>query len=855
MVADTKFDLVTGPRRFLARALHLWDPSAAFGQLQNQAYGYLWPMGPFFVVGDLVRLPPWVVQRLWWALLLCVAFFGIAAAGPHARPRHARHPGARGVRVRALPADHDAARPSLRRGLADGARAVGAAAARATRASAGRCGEPRRSAPLVVATCGGVNAIAVVAVLPLGVLWLLTRARVRAAGGCWAGGRCSRRWPPLWWWLPLLLLGRYSPPFLDYIETATITTVPTDLARTLVGESDWVAYFAGIDFQAGQQLVSTPFLMLDAAAVVALGLVGIALRDNPHRRFLTLSLLTGLVLVGFGYAGDLAGFFAAERAEALDGVLAPLRNLHKFDVVLRIPLVLGLAHAMAVLPKLLRSPESPGGTRAAVLAVRAMAVLALVALALPWAQDRIAPRQGVDAVPAYWHRVASYLAETDDGTVALEVPASAFGVYNWGNTHDDVLQGLAESPWAIRNVIPLAQPGNVEFLDAVTRTIESGTPSRTLATYLAANGVGQARGPQRPRPVPDRCPGPGVRPQRAEPVRRHQAGPIVRPDGRLGALQPHRRRPGAVGRRQRHDHRGRLHRRLLGQRAGHSRRSSPIPRSPSVTPGPGSPPRCGSSARPRRCSPATPPARSRARCSPTAIDAARPTSPRSAGTSRPPWAARTRFGSSAPSTSTASTPTRRSGRPRPPGPAESARSWPALRRGTPTGRVPLQIGSHPGAALDDDPATAWRSNPLIDPVGQFWQVTFAQPTDLTFVSVSMPRDGSPVEQLALEAGDRRIVEDAPRPGGSRTYAVNVADASSLKIEAAGRDPGLPGTFATGRGADDGGGDPALPRPAVARPGHPGRRDHHEPRPGPCRLRAHRERAALRRPAGLAGRGR
>ena len=110
------------------------------------------------------------------------------------------------------------------------------------------------------------------------------------------------------------------------------------------------------------------------------------------------------------------------------------------------------------------------------------------------------------------------------------------------------------------------------------------------------------------------------------------------------------------------------------------------------------------------------------------------------------------------------------------------------------GRVPLEIGSHPGAALDDDPATAWRSNPLIDPVGQFWRVAFAQPTDLSFVSVSMPRDGSPVDQLLLEAGDRRIVEDAPRPGGSRTYAVNADGASSLRIEAAGRDPGLPGTF-------------------------------------------------------------
>ena len=37
---------------------------------------------------------------------------------------------------------------------------------------------------------------------------------------------------------------------------------------------------------------------------------------------------------------------------------------------------------------------------------------------------------------------------------------------------------------------------------------------------------------------------------------------------------------------------------------------------------------------------------------------------------------------------------------------------PAPPQGYADGRVPLQIGSHPGAALDDDPATAWRSNPL-----------------------------------------------------------------------------------------------------------------------------------------------
>ena len=56
--------------------------------------------------------------------------------------------------------------------------------------------------------------------------------------------------------------------------------------------------------------------------------------------------------------------------------------------------------------------------------------------------------------------LAQHLERTDDGTVALVVPAAAFSVYTWGNTKDDIMQGIAESPWAVRNVIPLAQPGN-----------------------------------------------------------------------------------------------------------------------------------------------------------------------------------------------------------------------------------------------------------------------------------------------------------------------------------------------------------------------------------------------------------
>ena len=778
MVADTKFDLLTEPWRFLRRGLELWDPSTAFGQVPDQAYGYAWPMGPFFGIGELLQLPPWVVQRLWWALLLCLAFFGIlrlttrlglgtdltrvlAAFLYVLTPRITTLVGVVSVEVWPM-----ALAPWVLLPLVKGSRE--GSVRRAAAASA-----------LVVATCGGVNAVAVAAVLPLGVLWLVTRERGPRRWRLFAWWTGFTVLATAWWSGPLVLMGHYSAPFLDYIENATITTVPTDLTRTLLGVSDWVAYFGGMDFDAGRHVVGTPFLLIDAALVAALGLVGIAMRDNPHRRFLTWGLLAGLALVGFGYSRDLAGFFSDPRMHSLDHALAALRNLHKFDVVLRIPLVLGVAHGLARLPALIHG--RPAGL--ARLSFRVATALAVVGLLTPWLLQVVPARDGVKAVPRYWGEVAHYLAENNDGSVALELPASSFGVYGWGNVHDDVLQGLARSPWAVRNVVPLAQPGNVVFLDAVTRAVELGRPSPELAAFLAANNVGRivvrndldrvvtgAPDPAYVRSV--LAASPGIRLERS-------FGPLIgEPPYRYADDSDHTRLVTGSGI---SDLSRAIEVYSVSAPAGATLSD---PRDVLVgDPGsPASPGTDGLSTSPRVLAA-------------DAHDGVRG-QVLTDGMKRQEmnfpavrWNESNTFGPQEQF--------------RLPGKEQSHRvvtdedrwgtveSWLGGIQGVTASSSqsyadatpPLAAGSHPGAVFDADPSTAWQSARDQDPDGQWLRVRFNQQRTVGTVSVTLDPTSVRVRQLRISGGGQARTVTAPKPGESATYRVGLPRTRDLRLTA------------------------------------------------------------------------
>ncbi|MDR7087089.1 arabinofuranan 3-O-arabinosyltransferase [Aeromicrobium panaciterrae] len=482
IVGDTKADLALNPGGFLERALSLWDPAGSFGQVQNQAYGYLFPMGPFFWLGHLTEIDPWIVQRLWWSLLFVTAFLGmVKLAGvlglgtPTARllgglafalsPRMLSLVGSSSIEV--WPS---ALAPWVLVPLVIGLRR----------------GNPRLMAALsalAVACIGGVNAAATFAVLPLGMIWLLMAqpSRRRRSLIVW--------WPAfvalgtLWWLGPLLLLGSYSPPFLDFIESASTTTFAATAFDALRGTSNWIPYLDSTAV-AGSVLLTSPAVIINSVVVLVLGIWGIGRKDNPIGRFLLVSLAVGLTLVTFGHAGTNLGTTGLQGL--LDGVLAPLRNTHKFDPVIRVPLVLGLVHVVGVYAR--RSSDT-SRRRLPLAGVALLAGAALFGSTVPaWTAD-LANRGTYTDVPGYWTDATDWLNKNAVGQNTLLLPGSPFGTYLWGSPRDEVAQAFLSSPWSVRNAVPLTPPGTIRTLDTFERAFASGVGSRALHDALFRSGI------------------------------------------------------------------------------------------------------------------------------------------------------------------------------------------------------------------------------------------------------------------------------------------------------------------------------------------------------------------------------
>ncbi len=235
----------------------------------------------------------------------------------------------------------------------------------------------------------------------------------------------------------------------------------------------------------GFLLIDNPVLMFATGLVAAVGLAGLVRSRLPERLFLTLGVVTGVTLLTIGYVGTLDSPLSEAVRGLLDGPLAPLRNVHKFEPGLRLPLVLAFTHAISGrLPGLARKASPLWARRAR---VGAGFLMVLVVAAPAWLFT-LRPGPGWDEVPGYWRTAMTWLADADRDARTLLLPGTGFGEYTWGKTIDEPAQALARAPWALRSQIPLGSEGNTRLMDAVEDALADGRGAPGLADFLARSG-------------------------------------------------------------------------------------------------------------------------------------------------------------------------------------------------------------------------------------------------------------------------------------------------------------------------------------------------------------------------------
>ena len=490
---DTKLDLQFAPGAFLERSLSLWNGDAALGGLQNQASGYLFPMGPIFWLGDAVNIPMWVWQRLWAAAVMLLAYEGARRLARHwggigpwgaivaglsymLAPRVLTTVG--GLSGETLPA---AILPWTVLPLALYLNGQWSARLALTVSAA------------TIPFMGGQNATLVAACLILPALLLLGAERLPLTRRV----RDVSLWGGLvlvvsaWWLVPLFLLGGYAPPFLDFIESARNTASSTSWLASLRGANDWVAFFpegGNLGWVGGYELAASPLILATSALVAGAGLVGLLLPAVPHRRALGISVLVGLAVLTAGSGAWEGSPFSVWWLDQLDAALAPLRNVHKFDPIVRLPLALGLGALVTAVPTVWapRRLSRPVPARGIVVAV---ATAAIIAAAIPAIGGSLRPTGGIEDLPTGWRNAAAYLEEQQGPVRAMVLPGSGFAVQLWGRTIDEPLQVLDSPPFLARAQVTVAPGGTLRLLDDIEGSVSRARSQDSMTAAFRRLGI------------------------------------------------------------------------------------------------------------------------------------------------------------------------------------------------------------------------------------------------------------------------------------------------------------------------------------------------------------------------------
>jgi arabinofuranan 3-O-arabinosyltransferase len=487
---DTKLGVDIAPGDFLARLWQLWNPNEWLGTLQDQYVGYAFPMAPFYLLAESLRMPVWLTERLWLSLLVAVGFSGLMKLAAELKIGTERSRAIAGLAFAMWPT-FTILIGSTSAGLLPGLLAPWAVVPLVRAARGGPVAPAAARSGVAVLFMGGVNATSTLDALILPALFIVTQLRGRrmiTLLACWVGAVALAT---SWWTVPLLLQAKYSFNFLPYIEQAATTTATMSAATFLRGSGNWTAYlnFGQPWLSAGWAMVSNPMAIMAAAVAAGAGLFGVARRDVPFGAWLRLSLGAAALVALAGYPGHLGGLLHQPVDQLLNGVLSPLRSVYKVEPAAAAVLALGIAHALALRARRPALGADHGRPIPREVIAAPIVGLVLLGLAYPYVSGQVLNPGSFKAVPEYWYQVSAYIRRHSPNAPVLVAPAAAHGVYLWGETIDEPLEPLANSPWVEQGLVPYGGAGSQLLLSSLEAAIASGEPTPGLDATLARSGI------------------------------------------------------------------------------------------------------------------------------------------------------------------------------------------------------------------------------------------------------------------------------------------------------------------------------------------------------------------------------
>ncbi len=499
--SDTKINLHVDPVTFLGQVASVWSPTEGLGHVQGGQYaGYLWPMGPFFALGQKLGLSGWLTERLWLGTLLALSAWGVILLLDQLleRRRGAGHLLAGALYMlnpyvvvltsrttvfllayAALPwlmlVTHRALREPHRRWWWAAAFAL-----------------------ITTSTGAGVNATVTAFVLVGPVLLAVYEVALRevpvrdVTAFAWRALLTTSA-ASIWWIVPLLVQSRYGLDFLQYTEQIGAIWASTSITESLRLMGYWPTYL-GVGFADtlvpffgnAETMLFNPFVVVASLLVPALALTGfIWTRRWRYGPLFVLTALCALLMMSVGWPSGTPGRRAADFLYAHLTALQFLRTTYKAGPLLALAIaMLAAGAARAIWPRLGAVARiAAAGGACALVVLSALPFFQGDAIELTWS-----------AIPSAWKQAGAGLtSELPANSRAVVLPGQAYAYYNWGGTVDPILPSLTTRPVAVRNVPPFDDLHAVDLLWTVDDLVQQQRllpgELRPLLSLMSARAV------------------------------------------------------------------------------------------------------------------------------------------------------------------------------------------------------------------------------------------------------------------------------------------------------------------------------------------------------------------------------